>query len=67
MAAPNPFFLWLLYKLYCKRFYKKPENEGKKPKGCLSWLLSLYLNILAVALLLTAIAFLIHLIINAVA
>ena len=62
MAAPNPFFLWLLYKLYCKRFYKKPENEGKKPKGCLSWFLSLYLKILLVAVLLIAILFLIELI-----
>ena len=62
MAAPNPLLLWWLYKLYCKRFYRKPENEGKKPKGCLSWFLSLYLKILLVAVLLIAILFLIELI-----
>ena len=51
MARPNPLVFFIFYRIYHKRFYKKPENVGKKPMGCLSWFFVFYIKIFLIALI----------------
>ena len=69
MANPNPLLLlllWLLYSNYRKKFLKKPENFGKKPKGCLAWYFGFILKMFVLFLIISVIAFIISLIIYAI-
>lgn len=49
MAGPNPLVLFVFYRIYRKRFYKKPKNAGKKPMGCLCWFFVFLLKIFLIA------------------
>ena len=51
MAGPNPLVFFIFYRIYRKRFYKKPENAGKKPMGCLCWFFVFCFKILLIAII----------------
>ena len=51
MAGPNPFLLFIFYRIYRKNFYKKPENASKKPMGCLCWFFAFSIKICLIVLI----------------